>query len=327
VPRPRRASASLRAALLAAAVAFGAPPARAFELEGAWHVLVHYRDLRSALPDQLQWEDRLWVFERDGEGLRLREYPIVAFEDEGGRFETDTGGERRTLGAWEPSPGQRREIERGLRVVARGALARRLAPTASGFATRRAAGGYDSARYVTFESSFEVDLSGEPPRFVATEALGSQAVAEAIQGRTEYRGERVLEGGRAVEGRYERDGRRVGRFVLTRAGPPRGVAEPGPAEEPGRAAVEARFYRELGRQLGASEALPERYGGGEAGRAELRERLRAELARRFEDQGNDPRAHAGAIERLAAEIERAYAEAGRTRGEIGRMIEDGRLRP
>ena len=40
--------------------------ARGFELEGVWYVLVHYRDLRSAQPELDQWEDRAFVFERDG---------------------------------------------------------------------------------------------------------------------------------------------------------------------------------------------------------------------------------------------------------------------
>ena len=36
-----------------------APAAGAVELEGTWHVLVHYTDDNTANPDQPRWEDRL----------------------------------------------------------------------------------------------------------------------------------------------------------------------------------------------------------------------------------------------------------------------------
>ena len=290
-------------------------------------MLVHYRDLRSDAPEQVQWEDRLWVFEHEGEGLRFVEYPSVRFEDERGRFEEAGGEVQRVLGAWEPSEGQRAEIARGLEVNARSVVHERLDPTAQGFSSRRP-GGFDSARYVTFESSLEVDLRGPAPRFVWSDQLGSSA-AHALEGRTLYQGERIEEGG-AIAGAYDRDGRRVGRFRMLPAGAPRGVAEPAPpapGERPDRAAVEARLYRELGRQLGASDALPERFEGAREARAGLRARVREELERRYRDQGNDPRALAPEIERLAAAIERLYADEGRTRAEIGRMLEDGRLRP
>ena len=117
---------------------------------------------------------------------------------------------------------------------------------------------------------------------------------------------------------------------MLRSGPPRGLGAPPPAPppaEPRRADVEERLYRGLGRQLAVSDALPERFEGGPGERAALRARVRAELDLRFAEQGNDPRVHAPDLERLAAAIERLYAEEGRSREEIGRMLEDGRLRP
>jgi hypothetical protein len=289
-------------------------------------VLVHYRDIRSAQPEQDQWEDRLFVFQREGEALRFREYPVVLFDDESGRFARRGGETERELGAWEPNGGQRAEIARGLRVRAEGVREKRLRPAAGGYSSARSA--FDSARTVGFESIVELDLAGAAPRITVADSLGSSA-ARSLEGRTEYRGERRGPAGE-IEGSYDRDGRRVGSFRMLRSGAPRGLAEPAPRppEEPTRAEVEERLYRSLGRQLAVSDALPERFpGGGAAERAALAERVRTALAALFADQGNDPRAHAPTLERLAAAVERLYAEEGRSREEIGRMLEDGRLRP
>ncbi|MFB3117746.1 MAG: hypothetical protein ACE1ZP_03180, partial [Myxococcota bacterium] len=35
-------------------------------LLGAWHVLVHYKDATSSDADRERWDDRAWVFEREG---------------------------------------------------------------------------------------------------------------------------------------------------------------------------------------------------------------------------------------------------------------------
>jgi hypothetical protein len=250
----------------------------------------------------------------------------VSFADEAGRFERSGGEAVRTVGAWQPSAAQRDEIAAGLRVDPRGAREKRLRPTATGFASSRSA--FDSARVVSFESQVELDLSGPAPRLVVSDSLGSSA-AQALAGRTEYRGERVGADG-AIEGRFERDGSRLGSFRMLRTGPPRGLGEPPPPPlpEPTRADVEDRLYRSLGRQLAASDALPERFAAEDPeSRERLRARVRAELDARFAAQGNDPRAHAPALERLAAAIVRLYAEEGRSREEIGRLLEDGELRP
>ena len=52
------------------------------DIEGAWYLLIHYRDDNSANPDVERWEDRVWVFERSGSRLKWRRYPIVVFDDE-----------------------------------------------------------------------------------------------------------------------------------------------------------------------------------------------------------------------------------------------------
>jgi hypothetical protein len=288
-------------------------------------VLIHYRDLASERPELDQWEDRLFVFQREGDALRFREYPVVHFDDESGRFERRGGELERVLGAFEPSEAQRGEIAHGLRVDPRGAREKKLRRTPDGWSSARSA--FDSARVVGFESIVSVDLSGAAPSIVVSDSLGSSA-AQALEGRTAYRGERVLEDG-SVAGRFDRDGRRVGSFRMIPTPLPRGLPAPpgGAPEPPSRALVEERLYRSLGRQLAVSDALPERFAGGTAEREELHGRIRSELERLFAGQGNDPRAHRPALERLAAAIERLYADEGRSRSEIGRLLEDGQLRP
>ncbi|HVH07155.1 MAG TPA: hypothetical protein VNE71_14265, partial [Myxococcota bacterium] len=204
---------------MAALLAVASAPAAAFEPVGTWYVLVHYRDLRSAQPDQVQWEDRLWVLEREGEALRFREFPAVRFGDESGRYERSGEVPARTLGAWEPSDAQRREIAEGLEADPYGAREKRLRPTAVGFSSAKSH--FDSARVVGFESTVEVDLSGPAPRFVLADVLGSSAAAQGLEGRTEYRGEAVAPDG-TVTGRFDRDGRRVGTFAMMRSGAARG---------------------------------------------------------------------------------------------------------
>jgi hypothetical protein len=303
-----------------------AVPAAAFDPVGTWYVLVHYRDLRSAQPEQVQWEDRLWVFEREGEALRFREYPAVRFGDESGRYERTGEVLARTLGAWEPSEGQRREIAAGLAADAYGARDKRLRKAAAGWSSAKSR--FDSARVVGFESTVEVDLAGAAPRFVVSDTLGSSAAAQGLEGRTEYRGETIAEDG-SVTGRFDRDGRRVGTFVLLRSGAARGDAEPVRTErDPSRELVEDRLYRTLGRELANSDGLPERASPADAaGRAALLARVRAEVERLFADQGNDPRVHAPLLTKLAGAIERAYTEEGRSREEIGKALETGALRP
>jgi hypothetical protein len=303
-----------------------AVPAAAFDPVGTWYVLVHYRDLRSAQPEQDQWEDRLWVVEREGEALRFREYPAVRFDDESGRYEMQGEIRSRTLGAWEPSDGQRREIAAGLAPDPYGAREKRLRPTPAGFSSAKSR--FDSARVVGFESTVEIDLAGAAPRISVSDTLGSSAAASGIEGRTQYAGERVAEDG-SVAGRYDRDGKRVGTFVMMRSGVSKDGEPPvRAAEEPARDVALARLFRTLGGELANSDALPERASPADpAARAALLARIRAEVERLFADQGNDPRAHAPMLARLAEAIERAYTEEGRSRAEIGRLVADGALRP
>jgi hypothetical protein len=287
-------------------------------------VLIHYTDRASERPEQKQWDDRLWVFERDGERLHWREHPIVVFRNRSGRFES-LGSNARSLGFWEPDGAQRREIGSGLEASARSASQRVLRRTPDGWssATRQAA---DSASVVVWQSIWEIDLAGAAPRFAVHDSLGNAAV-EAIQGTTLYAGESVEAEGDVVAGRYERDGVRFGVFRMTRSGVP-SVYEAKPSAEPDKDAVYDRFYAELGRQLRTVSALPERtdpLAGSE--REAFRERIRAAVEERYRAQGNDPRPHAPQVDALTRAIEGLYLDEGRTLEEIGLMIEDGRVRP
>lgn len=294
------------------------------DLEGSWHVLIHYTDRASQRPDQPQWDDRLWTFEREGDRLRWHEYPIVVFGDRSGRYES-LSSEVRSLGFWEPDRGQEREIEAGLEVSPRGATKRTLRRTKAGWssAARSAA---EAADVVVWQSIWEIGLEGDAPRFAVRDSLGN-AVVEAIRGTTLYAGDVVRADGRRVEGRYERDGQRSGSFRMTRTGVP-GTFEAVRAAEPEKEEVYGRFYAELGRQLRTVSGLPETTGPLEgAERDAFRKRIRTAVEERYRAQGNDPRPHAPQVEALTLAIEGLYLDEGRTLEEIGLMIESGEVRP
>lgn len=267
------------------------------------------------------------MFEPEGDSLRFRDYPIVRFDDDAGRFESLAGQPSRVLAFWEPSPAQRAEIEAGLEVDPRGATAKELHPTPAGWSSRRARAGGGSLRFVGFESVVEVDVSGAAPTVAVTDSLGSAAV-QGIEDRTEYRGERVSADGRTIEGRYERDGRRVGTFRMTRSGPLRGAAavpERAGGGSAGRDEALAALSRALAPRVAASEALPERFPGGPEERARLRARVRAELEAGAAGAGGDVRGLAPELDGLARAIEALYADAGRSRDEISRLLADGEI--
>jgi hypothetical protein len=264
------------------------------------------------------------VFQPEGERLRWIEYPIVSFSDEGGRFRRGRDDFVREVGHWEPNAAQAREIRAGLKVNPREKRDQLLRRKVGGWSSAEATQAYDSARFVTWTSVWEVDLAGGAPSFTTVDSLGS-AAASPIQGRTEYLGETVLEGGSVVEGRYRRDESRVGSFRLTRSGARDLLEAVAPPREVEKEEVYDRFYRQLGRELRASDALPERVAPSVA-RATLQDQVREELEARYRNQGNDPRPHAPQIEKLADAISGLYLE-GHSRDEIGRMLQEGRLRP
>ena len=101
--------------------------AEAVDLIGTWHVLVHYKDSAAEHPERERWEDRIWVFEKEGSRLRWTDYPIVVFSDQTGRFE-QLGGNRasRVLHFWEPNAAQLAQIRGGLEINPRGSRSKTL---------------------------------------------------------------------------------------------------------------------------------------------------------------------------------------------------------
>ena len=56
-------------------------------------------------------------------------------------------------------------------------------------------------------------------------------------------------------------------------------------------------------------------------------RVREEVEVLYRAQGNDPRPHAPQVESLAVQIAALYVDEGRSRDEIGTLIEAGQVRP
>jgi hypothetical protein len=183
---------------------------------GAWHVLVHYEDAASSGAESGRWDDRAWVFEREGDRLRWTEYPIVVFDAETGRFENDgTNRASRILHDWQPDEAQLADIKDGLAVNERGMASASLRRSEESWvwAPKQAAPSASMIRYV---ESWRVDPAEEGPIFVREEALRSER-AEDLDGVTIYTTREVADGGRLLRGDFERDGTQRGTFTMTRA--------------------------------------------------------------------------------------------------------------
>jgi hypothetical protein len=206
------------AVAVGASVAVGAAPARGeVNLDGTWHVLVHYKDDDSPNPDKPRWDDRLWSFEPSGSRVRWMEWPIVVFSDDTGRFERrGTGQYARVLHHWEPNQGQLGNIRRGLAVNDRGSKTKTLRKDGDAWrSTGRARA--RSAMAITYQENWIIESASELPVFIREEMLGP-ASAENVEGRTEYRTQEIQAGGDVLIGTYERDGTRHGTFRMMRAG-------------------------------------------------------------------------------------------------------------
>jgi hypothetical protein len=203
------------------------------DLEGSWHVLVHYSDAGSNDPARLRWDDRIWIFEREGDRLRWREYPIVVFEDESGRFERRASGQyARVIGAWEPAPAQLENLRSGVRVDERGSKRKILRGSdADGWATARPRA-RTSGRTFSYSEAWSIEGLPERPVFTREESLGG---VEEVDGLTRYETREVAPGGDLLRGSFDRDGTRRGRFRMLRVGPVRGPGERPGASAPGPA--------------------------------------------------------------------------------------------
>jgi len=213
--------------LLAGLLAF-APTALAesVDLSGTWYVLVHYKDDVSGNPDVLRWEDRVWVFERNGDRLEWKDYPIVVFEDDEGRFERSRGRYSRVLAAWEPSPGQLAQIQAGLEINERGSKKKTLVGSDAAGWKSTASSQPQSANIVTYTEAWGIQNPATKPVFLRSETLGSAGM-ESLEGGTRFETQSVAAGGAELRGSFERDGSRHGTFRMMRAGAVSNVGKDG----------------------------------------------------------------------------------------------------
>ena len=313
-----------------------APAGAEVDVEGTWHVLVHYTDAATGHPDKPRWEDRLWVIERKNGRLEWTDHPIVVFTDQTGRFERlGTNRASRVLHYWEPNESQRAEIAAGLEFNTRGTKKKTLRGSdAEGWRTGRGSG-YQSARFLTYTENCAIADPTGLPVFQRDDTLGG-AGAEQVAGRTRYATTDVREGGDVLVGRYQRDGTRSGSFRLTRSGAAAVVRGSGRTQSE---RVVDTFWRNAGGQLEAASdtgdenaeaALRRRIEAGtvtEADREAVRDRFEEAITQLFRDQGNDPRTRRAQIQSLVGKIERLYLDEGMTVPEIQELLRRGELRP
>ena len=185
-------------------------------LEGDWYVLVHYRDLAGADPEQMLWDDEVWRFAKHPNGLRWTLHPHVTLRDPTGRGETGASGrETRSTGAWTPNERQLEEIRTGIvpdphelrAKVLRGSTS---AGYRSGGAVRTA-----SASAVGYGEQWSIAVVGDAPEFERIERLDA-ARAEGAIGRTRFLTRRVEASGDELTGEFSRDGEWVGEFRMIR---------------------------------------------------------------------------------------------------------------
>jgi hypothetical protein len=240
----RHAVAALALALASAA------PAQAIDLEGTWYVLIHYKDDNAGNPEAERWDDRVWVFERQGGGLRWTEYPIAVFDDESGRFERrDSGQYARILGAWEPSEAQLGDIRDGLQVNTRGSKTKTLRGSdAQGWTSGRR-GSSASASVISYEEVWSIEGLPARPVFTRSDFMGSGRT-DTLEGSTEYATTQVQ--GDELRGSYERDGSRHGAFRMLRAGAVGALKGAGTQQE----LQQKVARREMDRAAARGEAVP-----------------------------------------------------------------------
>jgi hypothetical protein len=326
--RPTRRALLVAVVLPSAAHALGAD-----DLAGAWHVLVHYKDSGTQNAEAKRWEDRIWVFAKEGDQLRWTDYPIVVFEDDSGRFE-QIGGNRasRVLDFWEPSAKQRAQIEAGLAINSRGSRGKSLRGSdAKGWSSAGRAGGYQSARIITYEETWTIDGLPDAPRFVRRDSMGS-AGSEDFEGRTLYETTGIEEGGKALRGKFDRDGTRIGTFRMLRTGQVHSVSEGGGKSAAGETLKRSELIAMLAPGI---EKLP-----GERSEAEWREAiagprakeerlaLRAALEEGLRTQvltEEDIRTHNVLLSNLAVELERLFADEGKSLADLRKMMREGEI--
>jgi len=212
---------SLALALLGGGGGAQVASAENVELIGTWHMIAHYKDSMTANADSPRWEDRVWVFQQEGDRIRWTEYPIIALQDDTGRFE----GRSRVLAHWEPNPGQRSELRGGPKVNSRGSKSKSLRGSAE-TGWKSVGKQQRSMSFITYEEKWSID-GAEKPVFTRADVLGSGGADDA-EGRTIWSTETVERGGAELRGQYDRDGTRLGTFILWRIGDVKHLSTDGP---------------------------------------------------------------------------------------------------
>ncbi len=80
--------------------------------------------------------------------------------------------------------------------------------------------------FITYEEKWSID-GAEKPVFTRADVLGS-AGADDAEGRTIWSPETVERGGAELRGQYDRDGTRLGTFILWRIGDVKSLSTDGP---------------------------------------------------------------------------------------------------
>jgi hypothetical protein len=311
-----------------------APAVRAAEIPegliGTWHVLVHYRDDHAHDPKQLRWDDRLWVFEREGERLKWTEYPLVIFQDDSGRFEQlGSAKASRVVGAWEPNPAQLAEITAGLSYNTRGTKSKTLRWTRGAWrsASRPTAA---SASVVSYTESWSIEGTPDLPEFRREDTLGGERT-ETLDGVTLYSVTERDPSGGAWSGTFERDGTRHGVFSMRRAGAASVTRGSGKTQEQrlrehffgkeGAALMEPGAARkEVERMVRDGEKLPPEI------EQALHDEIRGTVERNLRAGGVDPAKIGPQVESVTRQVERLVLE-GKSQAEIDEMIRNGQITP
>lgn len=318
----------MRRFALALALACGlAGPAAAVDLEGTWYVLMHYQDSESGKPDQWRWDDRVWKFAKKGDRLEWTEYPIVQFGDDTGRFEQARGGRAvRVLGKWEPTPAQLSDIRDGLAANTRGVKTKTLRP--SGGATAYSSGEAseaESALVVTYSETWSIEGLPDQPVFTRDDSMGS-AATESMSGRTVYRTESVTPDG-DLEGSFDRDGTRKGRFRLMRSAEVGSVGHRTQEErhrELWQRAMGNASDEEIAQIFGAQVELPD--DAKQADRTRGRSAIRASVEAAVKKSGNDPAGASALVDRMSRLIERALYDDDKSVEEVREMLATGQMK-
>jgi hypothetical protein len=282
----RRLVLPVAAAALLGVGPFVSEAAESVDLDGSWHVLVHYTDSSSNKPGQVRWDDRVWMFERKGSDLVWTEYPLVVFSDDTGRFERSRGYHR-VLGAWEPTPVQRAQIENGLQVNDRGSNTKRLRGSDQTGWRSGAKGGPSAGNVISYTETWSVEGLPGLPIFVKTDSLsGGMADDAGYEGGSRYVTEAVEDGGAVLRGRFERDGgTRKGTFRMQRSG-----------------AVSKVVAGDMTPNQKAAQRLQEVLLSGEASKALLRNRVRDSALAKEVDLTD------GQVEEIVREVEPLLAQ-------------------